>query len=237
MEFIEVKVVGWDKYNPRKDRKNHTWFKFSNDFFNSQSMFSCTVSEQVLFISVLCMCSKKCSDTVSLNMEWCSKVCSDTVYNTHQIFKKLEQLKVIELCCSKPQPKEKKKKPEEDKMVPRNGCANEHMLPEKQAPTKEVQGHLSDDQLSIFFEDLYRDVFPRKQGKTRGLKKCKTDVKKSELKDFEIAIHNYSNYVEANDIKREFTKHFSTWVSEWRDWIDVEDKDEFDKWAEGFANE
>lgn len=71
---------------------------------------------------------------------------------------------------------------------------------------------------SFDFESAYRR-FPRKEGKSKGLKKLKSEIKTPE--DFEKLIQAIENYaMSRRGQDPQFSKHFSTFASEWRDWID-----------------
>ncbi|MCM2323507.1 MAG: hypothetical protein NDJ90_09625 [Oligoflexia bacterium] len=60
--------------------------------------------------------------------------------------------------------------------------------------------------------------YPRKQGKTKGLQRLAKEIKtEKDLGDLMTAIERYKR---SSDVIRGFAKHFSTFVSEWRDWID-----------------
>lgn len=69
-------------------------------------------------------------------------------------------------------------------------------------------------------EKLYQG-YPRKKGKTPGLKKLTKEILSE--KDFEelaAAVKNYAK--EAATKESQYVMHFSTFASQWRDWIDVE---------------
>lgn len=68
-------------------------------------------------------------------------------------------------------------------------------------------------------EHIYRNLYPLKKGKTPGLKKLARDVKtEDDLVAFEIAVKRYAAEVRGQDPK--YIKHFSTFASQWRDWVD-----------------
>ena len=67
--------------------------------------------------------------------------------------------------------------------------------------------------------------YPRKEGKTRGLAKLTKDIKCDEdLLDLEKAIENYAKATV--DKERQYIKLFSSFATEWRDWIDWTNEDE-----------
>jgi hypothetical protein len=70
------------------------------------------------------------------------------------------------------------------------------------------------------FESLYLK-YPRKQGKGKGLARCKAQVKTQEdYNALSRAIDKYRMYCLKEKTERQFIKHFSTFMSEWRDWLD-----------------
>lgn len=57
--MVNITINNWDKYNPRKDRENFSWFRLNNDLFTDQALFSLNASQQRLFIFLLCERSKR----------------------------------------------------------------------------------------------------------------------------------------------------------------------------------
>lgn len=69
-------------------------------------------------------------------------------------------------------------------------------------------------------ESLYQG-YPRKVGKGKGISKLRSMLTKQEDYDsVGIAIRNYASYCKTHGIEPRFIKHFSTFVNEWRDWLD-----------------
>lgn len=68
--------------------------------------------------------------------------------------------------------------------------------------------------------------YPRKRGKTPGIKKLTKDITtQADYLSLEVAIENYSKTVAATDPK--FMLHFSTFAAQWRDWVDAEPETNF----------
>lgn len=73
-------------------------------------------------------------------------------------------------------------------------------------------------QVSFDFEKVY-EKYPRKIGKTRGIKICEKEIKT--LLDYENLLKAVSNYATTcQQTESKFIKHFSTFMGEWRDWIE-----------------
>lgn len=75
---------------------------------------------------------------------------------------------------------------------------------------------------SAFDLDGAYALYPRKEGKTRGMKIAARDVRTPE--DYEAlrrAIGNYARIQELRGTEAKYIKHFATFMGEWRDWVDV----------------
>lgn len=78
-------------------------------------------------------------------------------------------------------------------------------------------------------EQVYLDLYPRKIGKSKGIRHLARVMKAEELPLLEKAIRNYSKFSENKS--PEYIKHFSTFASEWRDWIEIpENSNDLDLW-------
>jgi hypothetical protein len=66
-------------------------------------------------------------------------------------------------------------------------------------------------------ESAYR-LYPLKKGKTKGLQRLAKEIETEE--DFQALLAAITKYSRDDEVKRGFIKHFSTFASEWRDWLD-----------------
>lgn len=63
--------------------------------------------------------------------------------------------------------------------------------------------------------------YPRKEGKSRGLKKLKADISSpADLGAFLTAVENYRATLKRKGTEDDYVKLFSTFAHEWRDWLD-----------------
>ncbi len=70
------------------------------------------------------------------------------------------------------------------------------------------------------FEAVYK-LYPRKEGKIAGLKRLRVDVRThAALADFKTAVENYARIT--RDWPSDKRKHFSSFVSIWREYLDPE---------------
>ncbi len=86
-----------------------------------------------------------------------------------------------------------------------------------QPQEKEIKIH------GIFdFEAVY-NRYPKKLGKSDGLKRLKKTVRASaDYNDLNFAMDNFLKHHELKKTKLEFIPYFSTWASTWQDWVNYE---------------
>lgn len=89
MDFIEVEIINWSKYNPRSDRKITVWFRFQNDFFLSQDLWGLNDAARLTFLFLLCEASKRQSAAVRLSIDY---VCTQRGRNRKQILEDIQCL-------------------------------------------------------------------------------------------------------------------------------------------------
>ena len=106
------------------------------------------------------------------------------------------------------------------------GQANGNSKGKQRATTKELKELKEDNTYIAQIEKLYLTHYPRKIGKSKGMKKLIKEIKTE--KDFyllEKAVKNYAKHCEVQNTEIKYIKHFSTFVSEWKDWSNYEQDD------------
>lgn len=74
--MIEViEILNWDKFNPRKDVKNPSWFAFSNRLIEDSDFFDFSPIEFKAWIYLLSKASQKASAQFPLSFSHAEKVC------------------------------------------------------------------------------------------------------------------------------------------------------------------
>lgn len=72
--------------------------------------------------------------------------------------------------------------------------------------------------------ELAYELYPRKLGKTPGMKKCKSTVKNEE--DFcklMVAVDNFNKFHGAKGTEQDFLPYFSTFMNQWTDWVNPQE--------------
>lgn len=95
MADIEIEIVNWERYNPRKDIKRPHWFAFNNRMIEDSQFFSFTAEEFKAWIYILSQASQRSSGTVRLNLEHAERVCGIKRKSLIAAIEKLEQMQAV----------------------------------------------------------------------------------------------------------------------------------------------
>jgi len=63
---MRIRIVSWEKFNPRKDVKASSWLRFENNFFSNPRFFKCSVETKLIWIYFLCEASQKQSGDITI---------------------------------------------------------------------------------------------------------------------------------------------------------------------------
>lgn len=113
MQMIRISIVNWEKFNPRSDRANYSWFRFQNDFFHDQNVFGIGNVEKLLFIFICCEASKKNSAAVELRLDYISanlRVPQDEIQKAITAIKDAALVEIVDVSCHQQKPSSKPQK-------------------------------------------------------------------------------------------------------------------------------
>lgn len=65
-----IKILNWEKFNPRKDRVRHHWFRVDNDIPFSKTLFGFEPDQKWLWICLLALASKSGKNEIELNEKY-----------------------------------------------------------------------------------------------------------------------------------------------------------------------
>lgn len=91
MPEIEVTILNWEKYHPRKDVSNPSWFRFQNRTWNDSQFFSFTAEERWIWVCLLSMASQKNSAVLEFSTEWLSIQSGASVVTIENALEKLSR--------------------------------------------------------------------------------------------------------------------------------------------------
>jgi len=98
-ERIEIEILNWDKYNPRKDLKSTSWLRLENDLFGSPKFISFSHAEICLWIYILSQGSKEQTGKITLFLEHAKIVGKFSLEVVQSGLRKLNEIDVIK--CSR----------------------------------------------------------------------------------------------------------------------------------------
>lgn len=198
-EVLHITIFGWERFNPRNDRKNYCWFRFQNSFFTDQNTFDLDAKEQQILIFCLCEASKNNEPVVVLRLEYISRMLKR---NPREILANFKSLQLRGLLTY------------QEPRYERTNETNENVL------QNDLGAENHKPRLNFDFESLYKK-YPLKRGKTQGIARCKTQIKTQEDYDkLSEAIDRYALYCIQRPVEPQFIKQFSTFMSSWADWLD-----------------
>jgi hypothetical protein len=97
MNQLKIKIKNWERYNPRNDRKNHTWFRVEKTIAVSQDLFGLSASQRWLWICLMAEACKAHGETFFIDIEWLANYSGVSYDDTKQAFIILLAREVIEL--------------------------------------------------------------------------------------------------------------------------------------------
>jgi hypothetical protein len=203
--FIEI--INWDKYNPKRDQQSYTWLRLNNDIATDPDLFGLSAAQKFVWIEILCQASRKNKGTILVNLEQISHVTQVKIQEIMELIDFLEQKPICRTHDNARSP-----------IVVGTTPTNETNERDETNETNEQ----TPKNLKFDFEILYKK-YPLKKGKADGISRLKKTIKTQE--DFDLcskAIDKYTQQLILERTEPKFIKHFSTFVSTWKDWLDLD---------------
>jgi hypothetical protein len=205
---VIIKFKNWGKYNGRKGVERPTWFRLDNSLLTDTKVYGLEDDEFRAFIYLLCENSKSGQRNETFvepqHARIQGRISNQTLNRT---IKKLKSLQIIEVRTLRGCFTSVPQVCPTDRQTIQTDTTN--TPPELPAP-------------EFDFEEVYKK-YPRKEGKTRGFKVCRRDIKTAaDFDALQRAVARYTSHVRKNGTEVKFMKIFSTFMGEWRDWTEPE---------------
>jgi hypothetical protein len=198
LEVIEVEIINWDKYNPKRDQSSYSWLRLNNDFFYSSDLFDLTCEQKMVWVSLLCLASKANKGRIEVNAQFIAHHLRIKVNSVRQ---------AIEIFVSR-------------NLATAHDRARPLTTPTIR--TNERTNETNDLAHPDGFAEFWAG-YPRKVGKGQAEKAYRKAIKSgADPKDLLAARDKYRGHCESNHTESKYIKHGSTFMSEWRDWLDPE---------------
>lgn len=209
LEGTFIRIINWEKYNPRKDVLNSTWFRLNHDLFDRSDVVDFGHQDFLLWIYLLCEASKASKPTMHINYLHIRKTLSITQKKAEMTLKKLHRNQMIAMDIT-------------DTLRARDGNVTDAGLRtyERDVRDERTNAHFSNARHNFDFEKIY-EKYPRKIGKSPGMKKAKKEVFTQEGYDELLsAVEKFAAHHQEQKTEAEFIPYFSTFMNQWRDWLD-----------------
>jgi len=201
---MEIEVVSWDKFNPRKDLKSMPWFRLSGDIGYSETLFELTPEQKWLWIFTLSTCTKKVSGKIHVNPKF---------FAYHSGVKEQNVLKYMQVF--------------ENRGLIRSTNGSERIRTD---PIENVPNERTNERTNVrarvrnnFDFDRIYNAYPKKEGKKKGMDICASQIVTMNMfHDLEKAVLNYVTMCNNNKTEKRYIKQFSSFMSCWEDYIEIE---------------
>lgn len=70
MDVVEIEVINWEKFNPRTDRKIHSWFRLENGIATEPKFFGLTAGQKFVAVCLFAEASKSSGGKTKINVPW-----------------------------------------------------------------------------------------------------------------------------------------------------------------------
>jgi hypothetical protein len=169
---VKIRIINWQKYNPRNDYKTMPWIRFQTDFFFSETAFELSNDERLIWIFLLTLGGRKNSEIISCGNEYIGSMTRVKPSVVEKALKKLESLQCIEIVRTSG---------ERVTNVPRS-------CPVRYVTKGNVRDETKRNKISLAALARIYDKYPLKRGKGAGLKKLQATIKTEEdLKNLSVA--------------------------------------------------
>jgi hypothetical protein len=93
---IEIEILNWEKFNPRKDLKATSWVRLQNSIFEDHQFFDFDHSEICFWIYLISLASKKQNGTVLLNLAHAERIGRFSIETIHSAIQKLSNIDCVQ---------------------------------------------------------------------------------------------------------------------------------------------
>lgn len=92
---INIEILNWEKFNPRKDLKATSWVRLQNSLFEDPQFYDFDHSEICFWIYVISLASKKQNGQVLLNFNHAERIGRFSEETIHSALKKLIEINCV----------------------------------------------------------------------------------------------------------------------------------------------
>lgn len=220
-DFIELTIVGWEKFNGRKDVAHPTWFRVQYRLLEDPDFYHFTHEEMLVWFYIMAQACRKASATVRVYFLHAHATRKISRRGILSAIKKLQELKLVTIDVTPTL----RGRDVHDTRQDRQDKTEQDRQDKTPSPTPPAP--------AFDFETAYQ-TYPRKIGKAAGMKSLLKQIKtQTDFEDFSRAVENYAKAVIGSEEK--YIKHFSSFVGSersdypWREWVNYQPRQPMNK--------
>lgn len=226
---MKITFKNWEKTVGRKDIKRPLWFRIDNNIYETELWEKLDGEEFKTYVFLLCVASiGQNQGTIHVNSHVFFRKAAVNEKVLHRTIAKLAEINEVSIRADR------------GTYGPRTGHERVtngtlHYITEQNITEQNNNAQSSHVEHAAVFdlESIYRE-YPRKEGKTRGMKLLAGKMKTQEDFDkFCMAVRNYASKVKREKTEPKFIKHFATFVNCFEDYLDQPTPEElkpYDPW-------
>lgn len=204
MKDTVVTIVNYEKYKGRKDVENNSWFRMSNRFLEDSDFFEFSHEEKLVWIYLLSLASQKNSARIHVSHQHAHQVCNISAKSINSSIEKLCKLGILK--------RERTRTLRGRYVDDTSTCSTDRQT--------DITNKTNITPEAFDFAEIY-SLYPRKEGKSDGLKICKREIKtKADFELLRSAVIRYREHCESAGTDKKFIKHFDSFMGRWRDSLD-----------------
>jgi len=227
--MVKIKIINWNKFNPRTDVKRPSWFRLDNRLIEDPKFYDFTGDEFKILIYLFSMASRENSATFATIFGAMSRILNTTEKTIETTLKKLQQRHVVTFSTLRGRYAHGFDSHVDDTSSHATlhnktlHNTTKHNTPEI---TQGVQGGTPSKSARFDFKSVAL-MYPNPRGRSEGIARLqKLITSQDEFERFSKAVKNYSEQTRLDGTEQKFIKHFSSFVGSprsghpWQDWID-----------------
>lgn len=211
---MELTILKWNKYNPRKDIKHPSWFALSNRFLEDPDLFGFEPIDLKAMLYLFCQASQRNSPDITVNFSHAERVCLIKSKNLKAAIEKLSKIGAVRICT------------DHERARTQTSRDNTDNTDRQTNTTDDFKNRVAEEEAPEFdFESLYR-TYPRKEGKAEGMTRLRKRIKsQDEFDSFAKAVRKYASICKLENRDKKFQLKWSSFVGaeggeRWLDYAD-----------------
>jgi hypothetical protein len=93
---LKIKILNWEKYNPKRAQNSYSWLRLNNDFFTDQKIFMFSLEQKAILIFLLSFASKENKAYFEIEPLYAAKILGIEVKKFLEALKIFKEKQIVE---------------------------------------------------------------------------------------------------------------------------------------------